>query len=163
LIASEIADPLNIEEYDAGRLSDKSIEEIERSLRCYRIGEKTGAAILINEAHGLKAPVVRQLLVSLERIPTHATWIFTTTISGQLSLFGKNDDASPLLSRCVCLSLKSTGVEMDFAVRARKIAQAECLDGAPIFDYIEMAGQCRCNMREMLHRIESGAMLTAEA
>jgi len=160
LLAGEVADPLNIEEYDAGRLTDKGVEEIERSLHCYRIGEKTGAAIIVNEAHAMKAPVVRQLLVTLERIPSHALWVFTTSFSGQLSLFDKNDDANPLLSRCICLKLKAADLELPFALRAREIAQAERLDGAPLEAYLALAKASRCNLREMLCLVEAGAMMS---
>jgi len=158
LLAAEVADELNIEEYDAGRLTDKGVEEIEHSLRFMRIGSKPGCAVIVNEAHGLKAPVVRQLLVSLERIPRHAVWIFTTTFSGQLSLFDKSDDANPLLSRCTCLTLRARGTELKFAIRAREIAQAAHLDGAPLDEYVALAKSCQCNLREMLCRIEAGAM-----
>jgi len=160
LAAMEIADPFNIEEYDAGRLTDKWVEEIERSLHSYRIGEKTGVAVIVNEAHAMKAPVVRQLLVTLERIPHHALWVFTTSLKGQLSLFDKSDDASPLLSRCICLTLKATGLDLAFAIRAREIAQENCLDGAPLEDYIGLAKSCRANFREMLCQIEAGGMLS---
>ncbi|MCX7428803.1 MAG: AAA family ATPase [Planctomycetia bacterium] len=159
LLAAEIADPLNVDEYDAGRLTDKWVEEIERGSHCYRIGEKTGLAITINEAHGLKTPVIRQLEVTLERIPSHVVWIFTTTFKGQLSLFDKTEDASPLLSRCICLTLKATGLELAFAIRAREIAQENCLDGQPLESYIGLAQACRSNMREMLNVVESGALL----
>jgi len=159
LIAAEVADELNVEEYDAGRLTDKGVEEIERSLRCYRIGSKLGAAIIVNEAHGLKAPVVRQLLVTLERIKSHCVWVFTTTFNGQLSLFDKSDDASPLLSRCTCITLKSSGLELAFAIRTREIAQAENLDGQPLDAYLSLAKACHCNFREMLNVVESGALL----
>lgn len=159
LIAAEIADPMNVEEYDAGRLTEKAVEEIERSMRCYGMGSKNGVAIIINEAHGLKAPVVRQLLVTLERIPAHAVWIFTTTFQGQLTLFDRSDDASPLLSRCTALTLRAHGLELDFALIVRKIAQAEGLDGQPIEAYIQLAKACGCNLRDMLCHVEAGEML----
>jgi len=160
LLADEVADPFNVEEYDAGRLTDKGVEEIEHSTRFMRIGSKTGCAVIINEAHGLKAPVVRQLLVTLERIPKYAIWIFTTTFNGQLSLFDKHDDASPLLSRCTCLTLNAGTTELQFALRARQIAQAEHLDGAPLDEYVALAKSCQCNLREMLCRIEAGVMMS---
>ena len=59
----------------------------------------------MNEAHGLRKDVIRQMLVTLERIPSHVVWIFTTTTEGQEGLFEDYDDAAPLLSRCLPLPL----------------------------------------------------------
>lgn len=157
LIAEEVADDLNVEEYDAGRLTDKWVDEIERGSHCTRIGRKNGLAVIVNEAHGLKAPVMRQLLVTLERIPHHVVWIFTTSFKGELSLFDKNDDAHPLLSRCIALTLR-VDPEFAFAVRLRKVARAENLDGQDLEAYIRLVRECHCNMRESLCKIESGAM-----
>ena len=100
LLAQEVADPLNIEEIDAQELTPARIREMERTSHCTRIGSKAGLAYIINEAHGLRSDTVRQLLVTLERIPSHVVWILTTTKAGQESLFADEMDAHPLISRC---------------------------------------------------------------
>ncbi|MCH7685960.1 MAG: AAA family ATPase, partial [Planctomycetes bacterium] len=109
LIAAEIADDFGIDEIDAQHCTPARIAELERSCRCRTFG-KGGRAIIINEAHGLSKPAIRQLLVTLERIPAHVVWCFTTTVDGQESLFDGQIDAHPLLSRCVELPLSRRGL-----------------------------------------------------
>jgi hypothetical protein len=51
---------------------------LEAPLTLRGMSEKGGRAVIINEAHGLRKDVIRQLLVTLERIPPHVVWVFTS-------------------------------------------------------------------------------------
>jgi replication-associated recombination protein RarA len=159
IIARQIADDFCVEEYDsADKLTAEELRKIDNEIGMYGWG-KGGRAIIVNESHGLRASIVRQLLGLLERIPSHVVWIFTTTRDGEEKLFDDQIDASPLLSRCIEVRLTNQGLNKPFAARCKEIAEAEGLDGQPIGRYEQLARDCKNNMRRMLMAVESGAMM----
>lgn len=161
LLASEVADDWNVQELDAAGLTAGRIQEIERlcSMRGFGRG---GHGIIVNEAHGLSAGAVRQLLTTLERIPAHVVWCFTTTTDGEQMMFDGIDDTHPLLSRCITLPLARRDLSRPFAERCKWIAMQSNLDGKPIEAYERLAKQNANNLRAMLMWVEAGKMLDTE-
>ena len=155
LIASEVASEWCVEEIDATDLSAARVRELERQSACLELGDKPGRAYLVNEAYGLNRAAVRQLLTTLERIPGHVVWVFTTTCDGQEALFEGIDDAHPLLSRCVDLPLARRDLAKAFAGRAREIAEKEGLNGRPTEAYVRLCQKHRNNLRAVLQAVEA--------
>lgn len=163
IIASKVADCWNVEEMDAADLTADAIRRIQSESSMLGMGEKSGRAYIVNEAHGLNASQVRKLLTLLEpgEIPSHVVWVFTTTSQGQAKLFEGIDDSGPLLSRCTVIELAQRDLAKAFAERAREIAQAENMDGQPIERYQRLAKDTNCNFRAMLQEIDAGELLVS--
>jgi DNA polymerase-3 subunit gamma/tau len=159
IIACQGADDFYITEYDsADAMSVSAIDRLEQNM-CYLAPGKGGRAYIINEAHGLRKPIIRRLLGLLERIPSHVCIVFTTTKTGESSLFDDQIDAHPLLSRCAKIELTNQGLAKAFADHCQQVAAKENLNGKPIQAYVKLAQQCKNNCREMLMAVETGDML----
>jgi len=161
IIAAHVAAPYATTEIDAQDVNLELVRQWEDQMQGKPLGIKRHWCVVINEAHGLSGKVVRRLLTILENeyIQRNSTWVFTTTIAGEGLLFDK-DDASPLVSRCLEIRLEhGPELELEFAIRARKVAQAENLDGKEVTDYVRLVRECKCNFRQTLQRIEAGEML----
>ena len=159
ILAAEVAADIETTEIDATALNADKLRDIEATIAHTSLFPPYGRAYIVNEAHGLCKASIRRLLCLTEPIPPHVIWIFTTTCDGQQSLFEDQEDAGPLLSRFVRLSLSSRGLAEAFAARCREIAEAEGLNGKPIERYLALAKDCRNNFRAMLQAIEAGAMM----
>jgi replication-associated recombination protein RarA len=167
IVAAQGASDLSTEEHVAGSLTPAGVREIEAAYRntCLPMRNdplrRCGWAIIVNEAHGLAKNTVRALLDALERIPKHACWIFTTTLSGQQSFFEDDvdGDAAPLVSRCQLVKLVDTDESRrELAARAKAIAQSMGADGLPDELYLWALNSVHGNMRALLQRIESGQL-----
>lgn len=160
IIAAGVADRQWVTEYDsADEVTAAVLAQLSYDLHLYGGGERGGRAWICNEAHGLRRPIIRQLLGILERLPAHTVIIFTTTKAGEADLFEDQIDASPLLSRCITIPLTNQGLAPLFAKRAREIADAEGLNGKPESAYLRLVQDCHNNLRAALQAVESGAML----
>lgn len=160
IIAREGADELAIEQIDSQVLTPSKLRDIDESMRYRHLGQKPGKCWIVEEAHGLRKDTMRLLLTLLERLPDHVCFVFTTTKAGELSLFEDDvsGDAAPLLSRCIEVQLsRDDATDKAMAERARKIAQAEGIDGLPLSVYENALAGSAGNMRRLLQRIESGA------
>ena len=169
ILAASIAESWHIDEIDAQDCTLDYVRGIQAAFAYKGMGAKMGKAWIVNEAHGLRGPILSRFLTLIEAMPEHCTLIFTTTNHGQQSLFEDYDDAGPLLSRCLRVPLakhelaEHNGADkltQAFAAYARGVAQREGLDGRPMSEYVELALRCKDNLRRMLSEIEAGVMLS---
>lgn len=150
---------LTISEYDAADTFGQ--EELSAISREMGLKSMYGARVwIVNEAHGLRKPIIRQLLGILERLPSDALFIFTTTMRGQRDLFEGQIDAGPLLSRCLKLTLTDNDVTA-FAAHVQRIATEVELNGRPLEEYEALIRRSNYNLRDALQAVEAGEMLMA--
>src|SRR5947208_1980760 len=69
--------------------------------------DPTLRALILNDALLMRKLIVSRLLTTLDPVPRHAVYCFTTTIAGQDALFEGCIDAHPLLSRCAVIELET--------------------------------------------------------
>lgn len=159
ILCASIADDWMTTEYDSG--ADLTPGELNRLLDglCLCGSGKGGRAVLVNEAHSMRADVIDKLKGVLERIPDHVCWVFTTTKIDQAQLFGDHVGAAQLLSRCVRIATTNQGFAQAGAERLMMGAKAEGLDGVPLDAYVKLMRKCGNNLRAAWMEVESGAML----
>lgn len=162
IIAADVADAWGIEEIDAAKLTAAEIERQSQVQGQSILGGKGGRALIVNEAHGLKADQVRRLLTLLEPdggLPANWVIVFTTTKQGQENLFEDLVDADPLLSRCCRLVLDERGMNQAFADRLGEIARAEGLGEPTPAQCLKLVNEHRGNFRRCLSDLDGGCFL----
>jgi len=133
------------------------VREAESDSMNFGFGDPNGRAVVIEESHGLRKDSLRLLLVTLERIPSHVVWCFTT--SEEACELHDGTDLRRLLSRCIPLKMEASNLE--FAKRCRKIALKEGLvrSGCGLSKFQSLAAECDGNCRQMLQRVATGECL----
>ncbi len=167
IMARRIAEDANIRQLDATELKPKQLKKVEREMGMTGLGQKTGRAYIVNEAHGLRQDTRKQLLETLERIPSHVMWIFTTTreTNEQAKLFDSGrttaEQTKAVVGRCKHLALTRDLDELaePLAKRAKWVAEQENLDGKPIEEYVDLCKEKDGSLRAVLQEIEMGVML----
>jgi len=147
-IARELADDWGIIRFDAGWLTQADLQRIKSEMHTYSFGNgKYGRAYIIEEAHGLKAAIVRAFLCFTEPVPPHVAFIFTTTNEGQTLFEDNHTDARPLWSRCTRIKLTSQGFAKPAAKLLRGIARREGCNGEPLSYYVRILNENQGNLR----------------
>ena len=159
IIAAMGAEEWHIEELDSQWLTPARLQQCERDMGSMGMGTKRGKCYIVNEMHGLSPKAVMQLLTTLDPLPNHVCFVFTTTLKGA-SLFEQEQvDSHALMSRCEQIVLENgPETRLAFAQRAREIAVREGLDGLPLEAYNAAVDAANGNMRALLSKVESGVM-----
>lgn len=158
ILASHLADPFYVTEIVGREVTPKALARIRQTAQLYSLG-KGGRVWIINEAHGLPKAGIELLLDWLEALPDHVAVIFTTTRTGQKTLFEDQADTEALLSRCIEIPMTCQGINQAFAEHVRSIATQENLNGRPASAYLALANRYHGNCRKMLEDVEAGKML----
>lgn len=125
IIAHTLAADVDITEYDsADQVNATELARLSGTLAYRGMGPTGARVVVVNEAHGLRGPIMRQMLGLLERLPSHVTIIFTTTRDGQALLFD-DIDGRPLVDRCTRIPLTTQGLSGPFTERFLTVAARE--------------------------------------
>lgn len=162
IIASKLADPINVYECDAQEITPATIRGWKEDQHYCPMGALPGRVYILNESHGLRKDAVKSLLVFLEELREWTTVIFTTTIDGQMEFDDKNIDADPLMSRCTIVPMAGTELAKPFAIRAMEIAQIEDLGGRSMPYVLNLVNKHKSNMRAVLQAVESGELICSK-
>lgn len=159
LIASELADPINIVETKGADVDKNWCRDMADTAQYCAWGSKPFRVWIINESHAISAGAVDYLLAFLDSMPRHCVLVFTTTRKADAGLFG-NDDG-PFYSRCLRVTLTNQGLAKAFGARVAMIARAEGLDGGRSDEYfVRLVQKYKNNLRASLQAIWAGAALS---
>jgi replication-associated recombination protein RarA len=107
--------------------------------------------VIVNEAHAMTDKAVQAWLTLLDRLPHRWVVVFTTTESFE-GLFG--NFGTPLIDRCLHISLTNQGLSVPFSRLAHRIAGREGLNGQPLDVYTARLKKQHNSLRALLQDIE---------
>ena len=162
LLATEVAEPWNVVEVDSQWCTPARIASIEASACMYDLGTKTGRVYIVNEIHALSAESVQQFLTTLERIPSHCLWIFTTTRIGEAELLDGCTDAGAFRGRCLTIALSQRNVAEPVAAMIQRNMKSIEADGHDLSWYVNKVRENRNDARSTYEECEAIALGSAE-